>query len=213
MSHERPTGKPLASCRGAVTRVAAFIDGANLYPAAKATGRDIDFRLLKSWLGGERAGEVPPHDPSWRLLRAAYYTALVESDDGEFQSIRPLIDWLSYNGFSMRSKPARPYIDAVGQRRVKGNIDVDLAVDAMAMAATGRCDDMVLFSGDGDFVPLVREVQRAGVRVIVVSALKVHPPMVADELRRQADEFICLSDLIKIVGRDPAARASRDAKG
>lgn len=175
-------------------RIALFIDGANLYATAKSLGFDIDYkRLLKEFHG------------RGRLIRAFYYTALVE--DQEYSSIRPLIDWLDYNGYAVVTKPAKEFVDSLGRRKVKGNMDIELAVDAMEMA--DRIDHMVLFSGDGDFRCLVEAVQRKGVRVSVVSTITTHPPMVADELRRQADEFVDLLHLAQKVGRDPAERQER----
>ena len=169
-------------------RLALFIDGSNLYAAAKALGFDIDYKLLRSEF--VRRG---------KLVRAFYYTALLE--DQEYSPIRPLVDWLDYNGFSMVTKPAKEFIDSMGRRKVKGNMDIELAVDAMEMA--DRIDHMVLFSGDGDFRPLVEGIQRKGVRVSVVSTIRSQPPMIADELRRQADNFIELEELKDVIGRPP----------
>ena len=93
-----------------------------------------------------------------------------------------------------------------GRRKVKGNMDIELAVDAMELA--GHVDQIVLFSGDGDFRPLVEAVQRRGVRVTVVSTISSQPPMVADELRRQADAFIDLVELQSKIVRDPSERST-----
>jgi uncharacterized LabA/DUF88 family protein len=169
-------------------RLALFIDGSNLYAAARALGFDIDYKLLRSEF--VRRG---------KLVRAFYYTALL--DDQEYSPIRPLVDWLDYNGFTMVTKPAKEFTDSMGRRKVKGNMDIELAVDAMEMA--DRIDHMVLFSGDGDFRPLVEGVQRKGVRVSVVSTIRSQPPMIADELRRQADNFIELDELREVIGRPP----------
>ncbi len=169
-------------------RLALFIDGSNLYAAARALGFDIDYKLLRSEF--VRRG---------KLVRAFYYTALLE--DQEYSPIRPLVDWLDYNGFTMVTKPAKEFTDSMGRRKVKGNMDIELAVDAMEMAE--RIDHMVLFSGDGDFRPLVEGVQRKGVRVSVVSTIRSQPPMIADDLRRQADNFIELDELREVIGRPP----------
>jgi len=174
-------------------RLALFIDGANLYAASKSLGFDIDYKLLRQEF--MRRG---------KLLRAFYYTALLETE--EYSPIRPLVDWLQYNGFTMVTKPAKEFVDASGRRRVKGNMDIELAVDAMELAP--RIDHAVLFSGDGDFRSLVESLQRQGVRVSVVSTIRSQPPMIADELRRQADNFIDLDDLRDVVGRPP-----REARG
>ena len=169
-------------------RLAIFIDGANLYAAAKALGFDIDYKLLRQ-----------EFDRRGKLMRAYYYTALIEGE--EYSPIRPLVDWLHYNGFCVVTKPAREYTDALGRRKVKGNMDIELTVDAMELAP--RLDHAVLFSGDGDFRPLVESLQRQGVRVSVVSTICSQPPMIADELRRQADNFIELDELREVIGRPP----------
>jgi uncharacterized LabA/DUF88 family protein len=174
-------------------RLALFIDGSNLYAAGKALGFDIDYKLLRNEF--MRRG---------KLLRAFYYTALLDND--EYSPIRPLVDWLHYNGYSMVTKPAKEYTDSQGRRKVKGNMDIELAVDAMELAP--RVDHIVLFSGDGDFRPLVESLQRQGVRVSVVSTIRSQPPMISDDLRRQADNFIELDDLKEVIGRPP--REPRD---
>jgi uncharacterized LabA/DUF88 family protein len=177
-------------------KIALFIDGANLYATTKGLGFDIDYkRLLKEF------------QSRGYLVRAFYYTALIE--DQEYSSIRPLLDWLDYNGYTVVTKPTKEFVDATGRRKVKGNMDIELAVDAMELS--DQIDHMVLFSGDGDFRPLVEAVQRKGVRVTVISTVSTQPPMVADELRRQADVFLDLAELQDRVGRDPAERAARDA--
>jgi uncharacterized LabA/DUF88 family protein len=169
-------------------RLALFIDGSNLYAAAKALGFDIDYKLLRQEF--MRRG---------KLLRAVYYTALLENE--EYSPIRPLVDWLHYNGYTMVTKPAKEYTDSQGRRKVKGNMDVELAVNAMELAP--HLDHIVIFSGDGDFRPLLESLQRQGVRVSVVSTTRSQPSMIADELRRQADNFIELDDLRDVIGRTP----------
>ena len=178
-------------------RVALFIDGANLYAAAKSLAYDIDYKKLLTHFRDQ-----------CQLVRALYYTAIAE--DQEYSSIRPLIDWLDYNGYSMVTKPTKEFTDASGRRKIKGNMDIELAVDAMDLA--NELDHIVIFSGDGDFRSLVQSLQQKGKRVSVVSTLQTQPPMVADELRRQADQFIDLVDLQDVVCRPqsnrPAPRSS-----
>jgi uncharacterized LabA/DUF88 family protein len=179
-------------------KIALFIDGANLYATAKSLGFDIDYKkLLKEF------------QSRGYLLRAFYYTAVIE--DQEYSSIRPLIDWLDYNGYSVVTKATKEFVDQTGRRKIKGNMDIELAVDAMEIA--GTIDHMVLFSGDGDFRSLVEAVQRKGVRVTVISTIATQPPMIADELRRQADIFTDIVTLQGKIGRDPAERAAREARG
>jgi uncharacterized LabA/DUF88 family protein len=167
-------------------RMALFIDGPNLHSSAKSLGFDIDYKQLKALFAKKG-----------RLIRAMYYTALLE--DQEYSPLRPLIDWLDYNGFTMVTKAAKEFTDSAGRRRVKGNMDIDLAIDVLEMSA--HLDHVVLFSGDGDFRPLVEAVQRKGVRVTVVSSMRTQPSMIADELRRQADNFIELNDLAPDIAR------------
>jgi uncharacterized LabA/DUF88 family protein len=175
-------------------KTALFIDGANLYATTKSLGFDIDYkRLLKEF------------QSRGNLLRAFYYTALIE--DQEYSSIRPLLDWLDYNGYTVVTKPAKEFTDAMGRRKIKGNMDLELAVDVMELA--DHLDHVVLFSGDGDFRPVVESIQRKGVRVTVISTISTQPPMIADELRRQADVFIDLQELAGKIGRDPGDRSSR----
>ena len=176
-------------------RLAIFIDGANLYATAKALGFDIDYKRLLALFRTKG-----------QLMRALYYTALHE--DQEYSSIRPLVDWLDYNGYAMVTKPTKSFTDALGHRKVKGNMDIELTVDAMRLVE--HLDHVVLFTGDGDFRALVSALQMRGCRVSVVSTLQTQPPMVADELRRQADQFIDLADLEKLIGREPSTRTVRE---
>ncbi len=169
-------------------RLALFIDGSNLYAAAKALHFEIDYKLLRS-----------EFMQRGKLLRAYYYTALLENDD--YSPIRPLVDWLHYNGFTMVTKPAKEFVDGQGRRKIKGNMDIELTVDALE--AAHHVDHIVIFSGDGDFRPLVEALQRKGVRVSVVSTIRSQPPMIADDLRRQCDTFIDLEDLRDVIGRPP----------
>jgi uncharacterized LabA/DUF88 family protein len=177
-------------------RLAIFIDGANLYGAARALGFEIDYKKLLRW--GASKG---------RLIRAFYYTALIE--DQEYSPIRPLVDWLDYNGYTMVTKPTKEFTDPSGRRKIKGNMDIELAVDVMEMAE--HVGHILLFSGDGDFRRLVEAVQRKGVRVTVVSTVKSQPPMVADELRRQADHFLELQSLAPFIARKHQPRPYPDA--
>jgi uncharacterized LabA/DUF88 family protein len=178
-------------------KIALFIDGANLYATAKTLGFDIDYkRLLKEF------------QSRGTLLRAFYYTAIIE--DQEYSSIRPLIDWLDYNGYKVVTKPAKEFTDSMGRRKIKGNMDIELAIDAMEQSET--VDHLVIFSGDGDFTNLVEALQRRGRKVSVISTMATQPPMIADDLRRQADHFIDLLSLKAEIGRDPSERAPRQAE-
>src|SRR5215813_5208117 len=174
-------------------KIAVFIDGANLYATTKALGFDIDYKRLLNEFQSRGI-----------LLRALYYTAIIE--DQEYSTVRPLIDWLDYNGYTVVTKAAKEFVEPAGRRRLKGNMDIELAIDAMELAE--HIDEMVLFSGDGDFRSLVAAMQRHGVRVTVISTIATQPPMIADELRRQADVFIDLRELQPRISRDPSERAA-----
>jgi uncharacterized LabA/DUF88 family protein len=168
------------------TRLALFIDGANAHATAMALGFDIDYKRL-----------LTEFKSRGTLVHAFYYTAILE--DQEYSSIRPLIDWLAYNGFTVVTKPAKELDDGEGRRKFKRSMRVELAVDALETA--NQVDNIMLFSGDGDFCSLLEAVQRRGVHVTVISSLRSKPPMIADELRRQADTFIELDDLKEAIGR------------
>lgn len=176
-------------------KIALFIDGANLYATSKTLGFDIDYKRMLTYFQSQGY-----------LLRAHYYTALIE--DQEYSSIRPLIDWLDYNGYRVITKPAKEFTDASGRRKVKGNMDMELAIDAMELSET--LDHLVLFSGDGDFRTLVEALQRKGRKVSVVSTVATNPPMIADDLRRQADHFVDLTSLKEEIGRDPSENSGYD---
>ncbi len=176
-------------------KTALFIDGLSLHHTAKALGLDIDFsRLLAEFA---RRGT---------LVRAYYYTSIVDDNTG-YSMVRPLTDWLSYNGFTVVTKSARSHNDGEGRRAFKRGIGVGLSVDAMEIAT--HVDEIVLFSGDGDFRRLVQAIQSRGRRVTVVSTLKASTPIIADELRRQADEFLELDNLRHIIGRPLLSQAAQ----
>ncbi|GHF29715.1 NYN domain-containing protein [Kordiimonas sediminis] len=161
-------------------RMALFIDGANLYATARSLDMEIDYKAVRSFFANKGI-----------LVRAFYYTAILE--DQEYSPLRPLIDWLDYNGFTLVTKPVKEFTDEHGRRKIKGNMDIEIAVDMLNIS--DQIDHAVLFSGDGDFRRLLEAVQRRGVRVTVVSSNRTQPSMIADELRRQADQFIDLRDL------------------
>lgn len=179
-------------------RYALFIDGANLYATSRSLGFDIDYKRFLTYFSSKG-----------HFIRALYYTALL--DDQDYSPIRPLIDWLDYNGYAVKTKPAKEFTDAAGRRKVKGNMDIELAIDALVMAE--NLDHIVIFSGDGDFRHLVDVLQRRGKRVTIVSTISVQPAMIADELRRQADEFIDLANLRKEIGRPDSGRNDNNRGG
>ncbi len=176
-------------------RIALFIDGANLYATARALDMEIDYKSLRAHFSQKG-----------QLVRAFYYTAILE--DQEYSPLRPLIDWLDYNGFTLVTKPVKEFTDEHGRRKIKGNMDIEIAVDMMNMAET--LDHVILFSGDGDFRRLLEAVQRRGVRATVVSSNKTQPSMIADELRRQADQFVDITELKDVVGRPASGRPQAD---
>lgn len=176
-----------------MNKIAVFIDGSNAYATAKMLGKDIDYRLLKKVLADK--GD---------LLRVYYYTALLPAE--QENSLRPLVDWLDYNGYSVVTKSTKEYIDEFGRKKIKGNMDVEIVVDALEVSKD--LSDVYLFSGDGDFTYMVRALQRRGVRVTVISTIRSTPPMCSDELRRVADEFVDLADMQQVL-KDPSERNER----
>ena len=169
-------------------KTAFFLDGANLYKAARNLGFDIDYKSL-----------LAKTQTACQLVRASYYTAIQEDRDQDYSPLRPLVDWLDYNGYTMVTKTTREFTDQQGRKRYKGSTDVELVVDMMLLSE--RLDHLVLFSGNGDFRRAIEAIQSKGVRVTVISTVKSSPPMASDELRRQADSFIDLADLEKVIGR------------
>jgi uncharacterized LabA/DUF88 family protein len=167
-------------------RTAVFIDGANLYAASRTLGFDVDYKNLLAYL--RKQG---------RLVRAYYYTAILETE--EYSPLRPLVDWLGYNGYAVVTKPAKEFTDSTGRRRVKGSVDIEMAVDMLDLAS--HLDHVIIFSGDGDFRRLVESLQRRGLRVTIVSTIRTQPAMIADDLRRQADAFLDLADLAEHITR------------
>ena len=165
-------------------RLALFIDGPNFYAAARSLGFSISFKLVHEEF--KRRG---------RLISARYYIAVPEEE--EHYTFRPALDWMHYNGFALVTKTIKEYTDRHGQPKTKGNMSVDLTVDALELAQ--RVDHIVLFSGNGDFCRLVEGLQRQAVRVSVVSTIRSESPMISDELRRQADNFIELEELKEVI--------------
>lgn len=176
-------------------RMALFIDGSNLHATARALDMEIDYKSLRNYFAKQS-----------RLIRAFYYTALLE--DQEFSPLRPLVDWLDYNGFTLVTKPVKEFTDEQGRRKIKGNMDIEIAVDMLNIA--DELDHVVLFSGDGDFRRLLEAVQRRGVRVTVVSSNRTKPSMIADELRRQADQYMDLETVRGVFGRPTTNGSDHD---
>lgn len=169
-------------------RTAIFIDGANLYKTARNLGFDIDYKRLLQKTRQET-----------RLVRAYYYTSMQEDRDQDYSPLRPLVDWLDYNGFQMVTKVAREFTDAQGRKRYRGSVDIELAVDMVMMA--GKLDCIVLFTGNGDFRHAIARIQEQGCRVVCVSTMKTQPPMASDDIRRQADIFVDLTELEDVIAR------------
>ncbi|ADM09726.1 hypothetical protein PB2503_08354 [Parvularcula bermudensis HTCC2503] len=169
-------------------KTAIFIDGANLYKTARNLGFDIDYKRLLQKTRAET-----------RLVRAYYYTAMPEEREQDYSPLRPLVDWLDYNGYTMMTKAAREFTDSQGRKRFRGSVDIDLALDFVEMA--DKVDCLVLFTGNGDFRPAIAKAQSRGCRVICVSTTATQPPMASDDIRRQADQFVDLTSLEDVIGR------------
>ena len=191
MDHPTAAGNRNFSATPSSERLGVFIDGPNLYAATRALGFDIDYQKLIDFFRVQG-----------RLLRIFYYTAVL--GEAEYSALRPLVDWLDYNGYTVVTKPAKEFVDASGRRRLKNSMQVELAIDMLEMA--GRLDHAILVSGDGDFRALVEAVQRRGVRVTVISTYRSGPGFIADELRRQADLYLELVDLAPVIRHRSGAR-------
>ena len=174
-----------------------FIDGASLYSTARSLDIEIDFRKLLTEFRNRG-----------RLLRANYYTTIFDGDD--YSPVRPLVDWLSYNGFNVLHKPAHEFTDREGRKRGRGNMNVEITVDMLKAAST--VDHIVFFAGDADYRRLIEAVKAEGCRVTVVSSVKSQPQGVADELRREADVFIDLDELGDLIARPRGAGADRQGE-
>lgn len=168
-------------------RIGLMIDGVNLNGVARALEFEIDFSNLRTLFAKKG-----------RLVFANYYTTILEGED--YSPVKPLIDWLDYNGFNVTSKVARHFTDAEGRRKIKGSMNVEMAVDAVSMAQ--HIDHLVLFTGDGEMRAAVEAAQKLGVRVSVCSSMKTTPTMASDDLRRQANSFIEFDDLRSEVSRE-----------
>lgn len=160
-------------------RTYCFIEGANLYAVCKSIEVEIDYKLLLNHFR-----------ENCNLVRASYYTSV--NEDQEYNSIRPLLDFLDYNGFAVFTKPAKEFTDSLGRRKIKGSVDIEMTSDMLEAADPhlGRGDHIVLFSGDGDFTYAVGKLQQRGVRVTIVAT----KTMASDDLRRQADAMVEIDD-------------------
>jgi uncharacterized LabA/DUF88 family protein len=176
-------------------RLALFIDGSNLYATARSLDMEIDYKNLRAHFAKQG-----------QLVRAFYYTALLE--DQEYSPLRPLVDWLDYNGFTLVTKPVKEFTDDQGRRKIKGNMDIEIAVDMLNIS--DKLDHVVLFSGDGDFRRLLEAVQRRGLRATVISSNRTQPSMIADELRRQADQFVDLESMRGVFGRTASRQEGQE---
>lgn len=172
-------------------RVILFVDGREFSACQRALGFNVDFKLLLS-VYRARA----------RLIRAMYYTTMVVQDE---DSLRPLVDWLEYNGFRLFTKSLHEKVDREGRPYVRGNTRAEMAVDAVDMA--DHADHFVFFANDASFSHAAAVLQRRGKRVSVVSTMMTDPPLVADGLRRQVDHFIDLASLESLISRDREPRS------
>lgn len=172
---------------------ALLIDGKNFYSTACALDITVDWKLLHQEISRQ-----------CRLMQALYFTTLPKGEDEhDHIAAKPTLDWMEYNGWTVCTKPGRAFVDHDGRRKIKGNTDVELAVAAMKL--TPHVGHIVLCTGKADYVPLVAYLQETGTRVTVLSSKAVSPPMIADDLRRKADDFIDLDDMRTTICRAIAA--------
>ncbi|MCY4048469.1 MAG: NYN domain-containing protein [Hyphomicrobiales bacterium] len=174
-------------------RTSLFIDGPNLYAAKRNLELDIDYRKLLDYFR-ERC----------RLIRAHYYTTLYPDQE----ALRHLTDWLDYNGYHVVTRRPKEYFNE-GKRKVKNDMEIELIIDVLEAAP--YLDHIVLFSGNGDLSRLTTSLQRSGKLVSIVSTLESDPPMVSDDLRRHADNFIELEALRGDIQREWDGKPDSDA--
>lgn len=166
-------------------RVAVFIDGNNLFHAARFHNIDIDYnKLLRVLLG------------DGRLLRAFFYTGV----DVGAERQQGFLLWMRRNGFRVIQKELKTFYD--GSR--KANLDVEIAVDMLSLA--GRYDTAVLVSGDEDFVYAVNAVAYKGCRVEIAGFRSNTAPKLIDV----ADYFIDLGEIADRVRKDIGHAARYD---
>jgi uncharacterized LabA/DUF88 family protein len=168
-------------------KIAIFIDGVNLFAASKQIEFNIDYNRLLVFFREQAY-----------VLRASYYTVIAENPDDSTVTIKPLLDWLDYNGYRVVTKKVKEYVDSIGRKKLKGSIDIDFSVDCLEYAK--HVDHLVLFTGNGDFKSLIEALQRMGKKVTVVSTIDEDSKsggysVVSDDLRRIADHFIDLNSI------------------
>lgn len=175
-----------------------LIDGPSIYQICRSLDVEIDYQALRSIFA----------DAGY-LVQARYYTTIL--NDQLYSPLRPLIDWLSYNGFIVVTRTMKAGQDSEQCRRLDHGIVVALAVDAIEISS--RLDHVILFTGNGDFLRLVQLLQRRTVRTTVVGTVNGPSSMSSDELRRQADTFVDLRALVPFVGRGPRPSAELQEAG
>ncbi len=169
-----------------------IVDGANLHASCMHLGFMVDYSKVAGVFPGETHRQV-------------YCTALHPAN--EHSTLRPMVDWLDHHEWDVISKDTKRYLSADGSSRVKGNMDVEITLSAVSMAA--KITDLILFSGDGDFCALVKYMKDRGVRVTVVSTRMTRPSMVADTLRRAADQFVELRNIAQDIKKDDTVAPER----
>jgi uncharacterized LabA/DUF88 family protein len=175
-------------------RTALFIDGPNLFMAAKLLQTQIDYRSL-----------LTHFNENSNLLRASYYSTVVETPGDQYISLTPLLDFLDYNGYTVVKKMSREYTDAQGNRKAKNHtMKVEMTIDMIELAP--RLDHVVLFSGDGDLLMLVDTLKRKGVRTTIVSTVHGETPVISDDMRRIGDSFVDLHAVMDIIGKPQTTR-------
>jgi uncharacterized LabA/DUF88 family protein len=164
-------------------RVAIFVDGSNLFYAALQLNIEIDYtKLLARLTGGSR------------LLRSFFYTGVDRNNEKQ----QGFLLWMRRNGYRVIAKDLVQLPD--GSK--KANLDVEIAVDMMALV--GSYDTAVLVSGDGDLAYAVDAVSYRGVRVEVVSLRS----MTSDSLINVSDRYIDLENVKEEIQKTPRSSMS-----
>jgi uncharacterized LabA/DUF88 family protein len=209
---------------------AAFIDGRNFkYATYDSLGIKVDFKKLLDILSaGAYLIRAYYYSGIWTEESIRAFIRLRQKDEGRInlnlidshqeeirndlfneymEKRRKDLDFLRFlnrTGYYVVTKPVRVYRDYLtGEIAIKADLDIEIVLDMIKLA--DYCDEIVLVSGDGDFIPVVKELQGRGVRVIVMTTLSKEAQnrgyKASEELIDTADEFIELEELRNKISR------------
>lgn len=160
-------------------RAAVFIDGYGTHYTCKSLGIEIDYRKLSELIRRQTT-----------VIRNYYFTPLVEGQD--FIAVKPLLDFLQYNGWTTVTRPYKEHY-----------VSTNTALAVTAMEIAPAIEQAIIFSGNGDFTPLIEALKRRGIHTTVASTVRSEQSYCSDDLRRAADAFIDLDDIRSAISREP----------